>query len=154
MSHYGFLFPYISSDFCFIFVKVSNGIWWCLSLWLVSFIIKNVHLGFIKKEILFYPHLEPPPIARQMQPDLSQVIRGHAFDSLSCPHLALVQVYSLPGISLQGDTTQRLTLHLQRRATSSIRLLTRSMHPPCTAHTVTPDSGGNWEPEMGRWVLT
>ena len=57
-------------------------------------IIKNVHLCFIKKkkQNLFYPYLEPLPTAREMQPDVPQVFRGHAFDSLGCPHLALVQV--------------------------------------------------------------
>lgn len=37
---------------------------------------------------------------------------------------------------------------------SSIQLLTRSTHLPCIVHTVIPASRGNWEPDMGRWVLT
>ena len=56
MSHYNyifFLFPFISSDICFMclcfFVnKVCNGLWCLLSLWIVSCIIKNINLCFFK----------------------------------------------------------------------------------------------------------
>ena len=50
MPHYDcifFLFPYISSEFSFMYpffyvVKVPNGLWCLSSLWIVPFIIKNI----------------------------------------------------------------------------------------------------------------
>ena len=52
MSHYDsmfFLFPYICSDFCIMYIysfvfKVSNTLWCLSSLWIVPFLIKNIHL--------------------------------------------------------------------------------------------------------------
>ena len=60
---------------------------------LYPLIIKNVHLCFIKKKNkTSFTHTLSHYQQHEMQPDVPQVFSGHAFDSLGCPHLALVQV--------------------------------------------------------------
>lgn len=85
-------------------------------------IIKNVHLCFIKKtkQNLFYPYLEPLPTAQrcsQMCPRFSAAMPLILLAVLTL----LWSRFSLPGISLRGIAPKGW-LHLQRRATSSIRL--------------------------------
>ena len=111
-------------------------------------IIKNVHLCFIKKKHkTSFTHTLSHHQEHEMQPDGPQVTRGQASGSLGCPHLALVQVYSLPGISLQGDITQRLTAfaaegHQLHPASSRV-------HAYLAQHT--PSSLIQEEPGNQRW---
>ena len=100
-----------------------------------------------KKHKTSFTHTLSHHQQHEMQPDGPQVTRGQASGSLGCPHLALVQVYSLPGISLQGDITQRLTAfaaegHQLHPASSRV-------HAYLAQHT--PSSLIQKEPGNQRW---